>query len=270
MSFRQPDRPHLPADRAESDRLLDAARDPRAGDAGRPADPLTDLLAAAAAPARPGELAGEEAALAAFRAARAAPASAPARAPRRRGRGIGAVAWIGAVAATATAGVAVAAVGLDRADDAPRPPVPGTAPADPGVSGPTGAGPTGSGPTGGSSAPGGGDATPGAAGPGASPGAAPPPTPGRTPGPAGTRAAANLPGLCRAYLARPAAQRAKALTTPGFAPLVDAAGGAAEVESYCRRLVPDAGPADPPAARPAHTGRPASKATPAPDPADQD
>ncbi|MEV5823743.1 hypothetical protein AB0L22_31765, partial [Micromonospora haikouensis] len=73
MSFRQPDRPDLPADRAASDRLLDSARHGRAGDDGRPADPLADLLAAAAAPARPGELAGEEAALAAVRGARPAP-----------------------------------------------------------------------------------------------------------------------------------------------------------------------------------------------------
>ncbi|TDC59147.1 hypothetical protein E1258_19035, partial [Micromonospora sp. KC207] len=114
MSFRQPDRSDRPADRAESDRLLDAARDGRASGTGRTAeDPLAALLTAAAAPARPGELAGEEAALAAFRAARAAPAPTPARAPRRRRRWIGAVAWLGALAATVTAGVAVAAVGLD-------------------------------------------------------------------------------------------------------------------------------------------------------------
>ncbi|MEU8026367.1 hypothetical protein AB0B88_29600, partial [Micromonospora haikouensis] len=73
---------------------------------------------------------------------------------------------------------------------------------------------------------------------------------------------ANLPGLCRAYLAKPAPQRAKALTTPGYAPLVAAAGGATEVDDFCRRLVPDADPAATPAARPTHTGRPASKATP--------
>ncbi|PWU57250.1 hypothetical protein DLJ47_03210, partial [Micromonospora sp. S4605] len=65
MSLRRSGRP---ADRTESDRLLDAAGP------GAPAgtDPLARLLSAAAAPARPGELAGEEAALAAFRAARAA------------------------------------------------------------------------------------------------------------------------------------------------------------------------------------------------------
>ncbi|MEH0974713.1 hypothetical protein V6U77_26620, partial [Micromonospora sp. CPCC 205546] len=77
-----------PADRGASDRLLDAAR----ADAPRTPDvvgsePLARLLSAAAAPARPGELAGEEAAVAAFRAARAARAAgAPPRAaaPSRR------------------------------------------------------------------------------------------------------------------------------------------------------------------------------------------
>ncbi|MGW5672417.1 hypothetical protein ACWEVO_31520, partial [Micromonospora sp. NPDC003776] len=66
MTFRRSDGP---ADRAESERLLDAAR------AGRPPapgdDPLTHLLAAAAGPTGPGELSGEERARAARNAARA-------------------------------------------------------------------------------------------------------------------------------------------------------------------------------------------------------
>ncbi|MET8838120.1 hypothetical protein ABZV78_30010, partial [Micromonospora sp. NPDC004540] len=82
MSFRRSDGP---ADRAESERRLDAAR------AGTPperaADPLAHLLAAAAAPGNPGELSGEEQALAAFRAARANPAPAPAPGGGRPGPG---------------------------------------------------------------------------------------------------------------------------------------------------------------------------------------
>ncbi|MEV0807675.1 hypothetical protein AB0I41_15075, partial [Micromonospora sp. NPDC050200] len=67
MDFRRSDGSERPADRAEAERLLDAAR---AGGPPSAGDPLARLLSAAAAPARPGELAGEEAALAAFRAAR--------------------------------------------------------------------------------------------------------------------------------------------------------------------------------------------------------
>ena len=129
MSFRRSDGP---ADRAESERLLDAARD------GRPtadADPLRHLLAAAAAPANPGELSGEEQALAAFRAARAAPAPAPARAPRPRRLRAHAAAWVAGLAATATAGVAFAAVSLDGAGEPTSPPAP-TTPGSSGVDGP--------------------------------------------------------------------------------------------------------------------------------------
>ncbi|MER5704366.1 hypothetical protein ABT023_20840 [Micromonospora sp. NPDC002296] len=284
MSFRQPDRPgRHPADRSESDRLLDAARaardaaapglgravqdeddaavrrgrDDSAG-AGRSAgDPLARLLAAAAGPTRPGELVGEEAALAAFRAARVAPASAPASAPARTPRRltVGVVAWIGTLAATATAGVAVAAATLDRAEEPAPPPAPSTASAsaaDPGATDPTAPRPTGSGPGGSPSpipAP---TATPSGAGPS---GPARPGTPGaatRSPGPGHSGAGAQLPGLCRAYLAKSAAQRERALEKPGFAPLVAAAGGAAEVESFCQDLL--AGADSGRTARPSHPG----------------
>ncbi|MEU8213562.1 hypothetical protein AB0B85_30675, partial [Micromonospora sp. NPDC049044] len=80
--------PFRRVDNAETERLLDAARadvhapsdqvgrvDTGSSPVAVPAaDPVAGLLAAAAGPARPGELAGEDAALAAFRAARAAPA----------------------------------------------------------------------------------------------------------------------------------------------------------------------------------------------------
>ncbi|TDB82397.1 hypothetical protein E1182_01990, partial [Micromonospora sp. KC721] len=113
MDFHRSDRS---LDRAEAERLLDAAATRTAGDA----EPLTRLLSAATAPAHPGEVAGEEAALAAFRAARAAgPAATPPR--RRRGLTTGLAAWVAGVAAVATAGVAFAAVTRDRPAD-PQPP----------------------------------------------------------------------------------------------------------------------------------------------------
>ncbi|MEU7762748.1 hypothetical protein [Micromonospora aurantiaca (nom. illeg.)] len=229
-----------PADRAESDRLLDAAR---AGTpSGADADPLTRLLSAAAGPAAPGEVAGEERALTAFRAARAAaagaaPAAAAVAAPRPRRR-LRIAAALSGLAATAVAGVAFAAV---RLDSNPEPVVP---PAT--TAGPTGTGPTGPAVTGPSRpAP----STPA----GDASGAASPPAP--TPVPSGTPSArarpsappvggAGLAGHCRAYLAKSERQREKALTTPGFADLVAAAGGPEQVESYCRNLV--GAPADDP------------------------
>ncbi|WP_405096203.1 hypothetical protein [Micromonospora sp. NBC_01412] len=293
MSFRQPDRPGLyPADRSESDRLLDAARAARdaaapgpdqaaerggdtaarrdlagdrggSGGPGRPVgDPLARLLAAAAGPTRPGELAGEEAALAAFRAARVAPAAVPAAVPARTPRRltVGAVAWIGALAVTATAGVAVAAATLDRAEEPAPPPASSTAPASPTDPGATTPGLTGSGPGGSPSpvpaptVPPGGSGPSGPARPG-TPGADTR-SPGRTTGPGHSGAGAQLPGLCRAYLAKSAAQRERALEESGFAPLVVAAGGAAEVESFCRDLLSGADSGRAPTVSPSHPGQP--------------
>ncbi|MFD6564033.1 hypothetical protein [Micromonospora profundi] len=222
-----PYRPDRRADRAETERLLDAAHaEANAGDAST--DPVARLLAAAAAPARPGELAGTEAAVAAFRAARAAEGvtAAPPVARRPHGRRLttGALAWIGAVAATATAGAAFAAAGLDLTPD-PEPPAPTTAPS-------TSGGGTGATPSVAPSRP-----APSTTRPGAQPA---PPTP-----PAGAAPNNHLHGLCRAWQAKKPAQREKALRTPSFQRLVTAAGGAAEVEAYCQRLVPEAKPGKP-------------------------
>ncbi|GGR93858.1 hypothetical protein GCM10010169_42880 [Micromonospora fulviviridis] len=222
MSFRRSDRP---ADRAESERLLDAAR---AGTPPEPGgDPLAHLLAAAAAPGAPGELAGGEQALAAFRPARAAPAPVPAVAPRPRHRfRLGAA--LAGLAATATAGVAFAAVSLDRGPE-PAPPQPTT-------SGSTGAGSTGA--TGPGTPT---DSGSGSAGPsGGVPSTAP--TSGASGGPGRPPTAGQLAGLCRGYLAKSDRQRAQALETPAFADLVTAAGGADRVEGYCLALVPEKSP----------------------------
>ncbi|SCG44706.1 hypothetical protein GA0070560_10487 [Micromonospora halophytica] len=244
MDFRRSDSADHPAERARSERLLDAARTGASGDV----DPLARLLSAAAGPTRPGELAGEDAAVAAFRAARAAGPAAVAPPRRRRGLTTGVVAWIAGVAATATAGVAFAAVTIDRPTGPERPPRP-SAPA------PTSADDTpdrtGT-PTGGTSS-GGPSATPGPV-PSTAAGSDRPGAPG---GPAGT---AQLTGLCRGYLAKPAAQREKALRTPAYADLVDAAGGAERVDAYCQGLVPEQSPAavspEPSRARPTPEVRP--------------
>ncbi|WP_089013980.1 hypothetical protein [Micromonospora inositola] len=239
MSFRRSDGP---ADRAESERLLNAAwhgRPPAAE-----ADPLRHLLAAAAAPANPGEMSGEEQALAAFRAARAAPATAsapaPSSAPRRRRLRVGAAAWVAGLAATATAGVAFAAVSLDRPEQPTSPPAPTT----PGSSSASPSRTASADPTGGPTA------TP-SAGSG----------PATTGGPGRPAGVAQLTGLCRAYLAKSASQRARALETPAFADLVAAAGGAARVEAYCDRLVPEKQPKASPDARPTRSTGPASAPT---------
>ncbi|MET8361395.1 hypothetical protein [Micromonospora sp. NPDC005171] len=234
--------PFRRADHAETERLLDSAHarvdttvdqdrsaTPTEADATSPevhlnasnvpsAEPLAALLAAAAGPVRPGELAGEEAALAAFRAARADPAPAVPQRPRRRRVTTGAVAWVGAVAATATAGAAFAAVTRDRAPDpvVPAPSRPSPSPhqgeshsAEPGRS-----------------------VAPGTPSP-----AAPSSVTATPSAPAG-----QLRGLCRAWQAKKPDQRERALGATTFKRLVAAAGGPAEVEAYCQRLVPETNP----------------------------
>ncbi|MEW2146565.1 hypothetical protein AB0869_27505 [Micromonospora vinacea] len=217
-----------------------------------PAEPVAALLAAAAGPVRPGELAGEEAALAAFRDARVNPAPTVPQRPRRRRVTTGAVAWIGAVAATATAGAAFAAVTRDRAPD-PVVPAPSRPSPSPYQSEHRSAGP-------------GRTVAPGAPSPGApSPGAPSPVT--ATPS-ASTAPAGQLHGLCRAWRAKKPDQREKALRTPAFQRLVTAAGGPAEVEAYCQRLVPEPKPTESVEATPSDSAKikpsPSAKAPPSP------
>ncbi|SDZ16496.1 hypothetical protein SAMN05444365_106108 [Micromonospora pattaloongensis] len=226
-------------DRGAAEQLLDAAAggdtgggdtgggdtgggDTGGGDTGG-GDPVASLLAAAAAPRRPGELAGEDAAVAAFRAA-AQGGVRPSPTPRRRRRRstVRAAAWAAALAATATAGAALAAT-VQLTDDGPQPrtstAVPTAPPRSP-------------------------DPSPSLAAPTASPAPTPSAAPSsvRVPGPATT-------GLCRAYLAKKGAERGKSLETPAFRALVAAAGGRDRVDAYCARVV--AGPATPD--KPRHT-----------------
>ncbi|MET8265438.1 hypothetical protein ACFYP0_01755 [Micromonospora arida] len=210
-----------------------------------PAEPVAALLAAAAGPVRLGELAGEDAAVAAFRAARANPAPAVPQRPRRRRMTTGAVAWIGAVAATATAGAAFAAVTRDRGPDpvAPAPSRPSPSPHQ-GASRSTEPGRS---------------VGPGTPAPGAPVTATPP---------AGPTTAGQVHGLCRAWRAKKPEQREKALRTPAFQRLVTAAGGPAEVEAYCQRVVPETKPSEPATVTPTESAKdkpsPSGKAPPSP------
>ncbi|GGO28574.1 hypothetical protein [Micromonospora parathelypteridis] len=261
--------PFRRADHAETERLLDSARatvattsdqvrraTPPVGDVTSPqvrvpapAEPVAGLLAAAAGPIRPGELVGEEAALAAFRAARENPAPSVPHRPRRRRLTTGAVAWIGAVAATATAGAAFAAVTTrDWAPD-PVPPAPTSTSPTPDTGASTSGDPRRS-PSPGTPSPG----TPSQGPP--SPGMPPPGTP-----PAHTPPEGQLHGLCRAWQAKKPEQREKALRTPAFKRLVTAAGSADQVEAYCQRLVPEPKPSESvkPKPSPPPTGHPAPR-----------
>jgi hypothetical protein len=258
--------PFRRAGHADTERLLDSAHAAvdqgraTAADATSPealrtapnvaaTDPVAALLAAAAGRGRPGELAGEEAALAAFRAARATPAAAVPHRPRGRRLTTGAVAWIGAVAATATAGAAFAAVARDRGPD-PVAPMPSRPSPSPQHSGPRSHEP-------GRSAP------PGALPPGA-------PSPITATPPASLAPTDQLHGLCRAWRAKRPEQREKALRTPAFQRLVTAAGGPAEVEPFCQRLVPEAKPSESAKVKPSESAKvkpsPSAKAPPAPPP----
>ncbi|MFI9639724.1 hypothetical protein ACIG87_06595 [Micromonospora sp. NPDC051925] len=220
MNFRRSARSGPTVDRAEAERLLDPTG---TGTPPSTDDPLARLLAAAAGPARPDELAGEQEAVAAFRAARAAAVPGPVVAGRRRRRRLttGVVAWIAGLAATATAGVAFAAVTLD---DRPAERVPDPVPSD---THPT---PHRSGP----------DRQSPSRRPPVAPGGAPsaPVAPYATPHHGEPAGRGKLVGQCRAYLAKSPQQRGKAVTKPGFVDLMAAAGGADRVEAYCRDLVP--------------------------------
>lgn len=185
---------------------------------------VSALLDAACAPARPGELAGEEAAVAAFRAAAAsAPPPVPDQPARSRRITAGTTAWIAAIAATATAaGAAFAAVGHERPDrsEARRP----TAPAVAQTSAPE-AGPAD-------------DTTPGAMSSASNKGA----SPGTASGPNGQPSnAASIAGLCRAYFAWDPSVRAERLRRPAFRRLVQAAGGVEEVADFCRTATANSG-----------------------------
>jgi hypothetical protein len=183
-----------------------------------------ELLAAATAPPRPHELAGEDAAVAAFRAARdrsvpvgAVGAVAPVRFGRIRRLTASATTWVAVLtAAAATAGAAVAA-STQGEQPATRPQIVVT------TSSPSPT-PTAS-PT-----------RPVEARPAPS---APAPTPPKTDdgadlGPFGRRLHV---GLCRLYLVKDAEARRRYLDHPSMRRVIEAAGGRNRVTGYCLRLV---------------------------------
>ncbi|MEV2239739.1 hypothetical protein [Micromonospora sp. NPDC049891] len=235
--------------RADHERLLDAAPEARSSrPAPGPADPLADLLRAAAAPARERELAGEEAAVAAFRTAYRPEAAVSVTRRRRHRFTAGAVAWIAGLAATATAGAALAAVGLDRSGPvAPPPAVTSPAAPEPTTGEGTPTGEPSAAPTAATSATGrpSGDATTVPPSPPASASSTPSPEASAYVGPGNSDNTTDRPGLCKAYLAKSERQREKALRTPAFQELVAAAGGAEHVDEYCEGLRAESD-ADPP------------------------
>lgn len=177
-------------------------------------DPLTDLLAHAAAPARDGELAGEHAAVMAFRAARLETALVPRRPSMLKALLAKLItAKIAAVAAalTVVAGgvVAAAATGYlpsPLGGDSTVAPVRSSAPTS-------------------SARPSSADAgdrdnhdAPGSSG-------SPSPYP-------------SLTGLCDAYTAGAGSEHGKALDSPAFGALITAAGGKDKVDGYCATLLP--------------------------------
>lgn len=172
--------------------------------AGASASRLSHMLRAAAVPGRPHELSGVDAAVIAFRAARAK------RPARRTWRGLLAV--IIAALAVLGGGYAFASTtGIIPApfNFVPQPELPAN---------PPGASP--SRPSAGTTKP-------------------VPPSPGPSPEVIAPQA---LRGLCQAFMNKPPAERGKALESPAFADLVEAAGGADGVEAYCTEVqnqVPD-------------------------------
>lgn len=192
---------------------------------------LAQLLAAAAAPARPHELAGEDAAVVAFRSADQTSGV------HRRQRSRPAWARLLTAKVAGVAAVVVTAGGVAVAAGT------GVLPS------PLGGGPATTSNAPGSNSPAGTTAVPGGA-PGLTtgPGAQPP----ATPDPA-------LPGLCHAYLAQLADNPGKARSGPAFAALAEAAGGADHVTTFCEDLAAaQPGPAPPTPGQ--TTGRPTEPA----------
>ncbi|GGR92865.1 hypothetical protein GCM10010169_41510 [Micromonospora fulviviridis] len=214
-----------------------------AADAQDGPDALVRFLAAVRAAPRPHELSGEGAALEAFRMAQAGDAvPVTVSRPERRLRAglLGAKLALGALLATATGGVALAAVTGH-------------------LPGPLGGG-------------GGADTTAspstGADGrPTQSAGPSQPATPAAAPTD-GSGSPSAVAGLCTAYRAKNEADRGRALDAPPFADLVSAAGGRDQVASYCEGLLhgkdkPTKPGADktPPQPSPDPTHRPGTEST---------
>ena len=181
---------------------------------------LARLLTAAASPARPGELASEDACLAGYRSVRAGAVLAPRSGGRLRtavSRLLTLKVGVAALATTVGVGTALAAASSILP---PEPPPRGGVPV---VSAPAVPVPATSRT---SKAPG-----------------RPQPVAPAAPTPTATPPAPSLDGQCRAYTAGNKADHGKALDNPAFARLVAAAGGKDKVDAYCAGLLgPDGKP----------------------------
>ncbi|MDW5326490.1 hypothetical protein [Plantactinospora sp. KLBMP9567] len=231
MVFRRRGRP----DPEAAERLLDAVAAGATGSRqahGDVPDPLAHLLAVAAAPARPEELHGEDAAVTAFRAARdgrttasttprttetreALAGTATGPPAERRPLTAGALGWIAVTVATLTAGVALAA---EIPALRPAGPPSGTPSADAGPSVVRTSAPPTTGPA------------PRPTPTGTEPPLAEPGRPGQAPPPQ------SLVAQCRAFLGGGGPDGSSARRPPS-AVLVRAAGGRDEVDGYCRHLL---------------------------------
>jgi len=214
---------------------------------GRPAgsgvpEPLAALLAAASAPAREHELAGEHAALAAFREARLdqmAGERHPSMTRTAFNRLFSLRVAVATFAATATLGGAALAASTGALPTPLSPKAPATRPA------PSAPAPSAS-----------------ADGPG-SQGASTSPD-GRRSGHPSAAPASALVGLFRAWQAQPAANREKALEKPPFAPLVRAAGGEQKVPAYCATVLAGAPSKQPKKAGPSSRPTEGPRSAPSP------
>jgi hypothetical protein len=178
-------------------------------------NPLNDLLVAAAAPARDGELAGEHAAVTAFRAARLETALQPRRPSMLKTL---LAKLLTAKIAAAAAALAVAAGGVATAAATGYLPTP--------LGGNSTVAPTHS-----STPTTSGRPSPAGTGERDDHGAAPPPgSPSPSP---------SLTGLCNAYTAGAGSEHGKALDSPAFGTLITAAGGKDKVDAYCATLLAD-------------------------------
>jgi len=188
-----------------ADRLL-------AGDVGGPKH-LADLLHRAAAPARPGELAGEDAAVMAFWSARRAPVPGGRRPSTLRPAWAASLSLkVAAVAFVATAGGLALAAGTGVLPNPLRDDTPAAVPVSTSHAWGDGRSSAGAGP--------------------ASPASA---SPRATPSPA-------LVGLCHAYQERVATNPGMALDSPAFASLIAAADGKDRVPAYCEALLSNESP----------------------------
>ena len=169
-------------------------------------DRLSDLLAAAGAPARDRELAGEQAALAAFRDARLAPAPQRWRSRMLRTALANLLAVkIAGVAALTAGGIALAAAAGTLPGQQREEP---TTPASTNVVSTT-------------------SATT----------AAPSKEPERKPDNSTASPSPSLKGLCQAYTAGAGSEHGKSHDNPAFSALITAAGGAERVPGFCAGLL---------------------------------